>query len=222
MYYLGLDTETANSYEDENGLNLMDSLVYDFGYEIFTKKGKTKVARSFVIAEIFLDKSLMTSAYYAEKVPNYWKDIKKGKRKLVKFETAWRIFKQDLKKYDIKAVFAHNARFDLNALNKTARYLTGSKKRFFFPKRIEIWDTLKMARNTIGRTEEYTTFCIEHDFLTKHRVPQNRLTAEILWRFISGDIDFEESHTGLEDVQIEKEIFLFCLKLDAKVEKNLF
>ena len=37
-----------------------------------------------------------------------------------------------------------------------------------------------------------------------------KLTAEILYRYISGKQDFVEAHTGLEDVQIEKEIFAEC------------
>ena len=32
-------------------------------------------------------------------------------------------------------------------------------------------------------------------------------TAEIVWRYISGNNEFEESHTGLEDVLIEAEEF---------------
>lgn len=39
--------------------------------------------RSFVIKEIFLDATLMDSAYYAKKVPSYWEDIWAGKKQLV-------------------------------------------------------------------------------------------------------------------------------------------
>jgi hypothetical protein len=41
---------------------------------------------------------------------------------------------------------------------------------------------------------------------------QPRKTAEILYRYISGNIDFDESHTGLEDVLIEVQILAYCYR----------
>ena len=66
-----------------------------------------------------------------------------------------------------------------------------------------------MSRTVLKDVEEYTEFCITNNYLTKRNC--KRYTAEILYRFISGNNDFEESHTGLEDVLIEKEIFTYCL-----------
>jgi hypothetical protein len=48
--------------------------------------------------------------------------------------------------------------------------------------------------------------------MTNHQTPRPRLTAEVLYRYITGDNSFIESHTGLEDVTIEKEIFLKCME----------
>ena len=222
-YYLGIDTETTNALVDENGkLDLSNSLVYDIGWQIIDKKGQVYLTRSFVVAEIFLDKPLMKQAYFAEKIPQYWEEIKQGKRILTSFLKIRNIFLSDRKKYKCKAVFAHNAYFDYNALNVTARLLTGSKLRYFFPFKVELWDTLKMSRDVIGKTKGYTAFCVENGYLTKHKVPQNRCTAEILYRYLTGDNNFVESHTGLEDVQIESEIFIHCLKTHKKMRKRLF
>ena len=44
----------------------------------------------------------------------------------------------------------------------------------------------------------------------KHNKPQ--LTAEVLYRYLTNNIEFVESHTGLEDVEIEMQIFLECKK----------
>ena len=150
-YLIGIDTETANGLIDKNGkLDLSQSLVYDVGWTIIDKKGKVFLERSFVVAEIFLDKELMKSAYFAEKIPQYWEDIKTGKRVLKSFKNIRMTFLADRKKYKCAAVFAHNAFFDYNALNNTLRFLSGSKYRFFFPYSLEIWDTLKMSRDVFG------------------------------------------------------------------------
>lgn len=213
--YLGLDTETCNSLTTEDGkLDLSNSLVYDIGWQIFNRKGKVYQSRSYVVAEIFLDKNLMQSAYYKEKIPQYWEDIKAGKRILAPFMKIKRQFTADRKHWNCKAVFAHNAFFDYNALNVTLRYLTGSKHRYYFPYKLEIWDTLLMARQVLGKNKNYASYCFENNFVTARNKPQ--MTAEVLYRFLSGDVNFNESHTGLEDVKIESEILKYCLNHGGK------
>lgn len=221
--FLGLDTETCNSLIDENGkLDLSQSLVYDVGWQVVNRKGKIKKQRSYVVAEIFLNSILMDSAYYKDKIPMYWEDIKKGKRELKTFRNIWFQFLSDKKRYNCKVVFAHNAFFDYNALNNTLRYLTKSKRRYFFPFRTEIWDTLKMARDVFGTSPKYVSFCKEHGFMTNHKNPRPRLTAEVLYRYLHNTPNFEEAHTGLEDVEIETEIMLRCLKSRKPMRKTLF
>ena len=222
-YLIGLDTETCNGLMDEDGkLDLSQSLVYDIGWQVVDKKGKVYRTRSFVVAEIFLDKELMKGAYYAEKIPQYWEDIKSGKRILTSFRKIRWIFTCDRKEFNCQTVFAHNAYFDYNALNNTIRLLTGSKYRYFMPYCVEWWDTLKMSRDVFSKSPMYSVYCQKNGYLTAHKVPQNRLTAEILWRYISGNPDFLESHTGLEDVQIETKILVHCLKTHKKIRKALF
>ena len=222
-YLIGLDTETCNGLMGEDGkLDLSQSLVYDIGWQVVDKKGKVYRTRSFVVAEIFLDKELMKGAYYADKIPQYWEDIKSGKRILTSFRKIRWIFTCDRKEFNCQTVFAHNAYFDYNALNNTIRLLTGSKYRYFMPYCVEWWDTLKMSRDVFSKSPMYSVYCQKNGYLTAHKVPQNRLTAEILWRYISGNPDFLESHTGLEDVQIETKILVYCLKTHKKIRKALF
>ena len=222
-YLMGLDTETCNGIMTDNKLDLSQSIVYDIGWVITDKQGRIYRERSFVIYEIFVGmKDVMQSAYYAEKIPMYWEQIKGGQRKLASFRTVLKTFRQDLKDFNCSTVFAHNARFDVNALNNTIRFLTGSRQRFFFPYRVEIWDTLKMSRQTIGRQKSYRNWCFRNNYVTKHRTPQVRLTAEILYRYITGCDDFIENHTGLEDVRIETKILVHCFRQHKKMDKALF
>lgn len=222
-YLIGLDTETCNGLVVDDKLDLSQSLVYDLGWAITDKRGRIYKTRSYIIAEIFCEmKDVMKSAYYAEKIPNYWDDIQSGKRILASFWTVRRAFMDDVKEYGVKNVFAHNAGFDVRALNNTMRYITKSQFRWFFPYNLEIWDTLKMARQTIGRQKSYQRWCSRNGYMTNHKTPRVRLTAEILFRYISGQHDFNESHTGLEDVLIETVIMAHCFRQHKKMDKRLF
>lgn len=212
-YYLTIDTETTNGFDDP--------MVYDIGGCIHDKKGNVMETFSFIIYETFCGmKDLMASAYYAEKIPMYQEQIDKGERKIVKFTTAKRHIKALCEKYNVKAIIAHNMRFDYRSTTRTQRYLTKSKYRFFLPYGIPLWDTLKMAQDTICKQWTYKEWCYKNGFLTKNgRV---RATAEILYKYVSGDIDFKESHTGLEDVLIEKEIFAKCMAQHKPMRKLCF
>lgn len=212
-YYLVFDTETANGLDDP--------LVYDIGGAVIDKKGNVYESFSFIIYEVFCQmKDLMQTAYYADKIPKYQEQIDKGERKIVKYATAKKIINSLCKKYNVKAIMAHNTRFDYKSTATTQRYLTKSKYRYFLPYGIELWDTLKMAQDTICKQKMYKLWAKENDYLCANgRV---RATAEILYRYISGNDDFIESHTGLEDVMIEKEIFIHCMRQHKVMRKKCF
>ena len=199
--FIVVDTETTNTLDEP--------ICYDVGFAVVDRFGAVYEKFSFVVAEVFLDRDLMSYAFFADKIEQYWQDIKAGRRKLAKFSTIRRKFAEVCKRNQIEIVCAHNARFDYRSLNLTQRYITASKYRYFFPFGTEIWDTLKMAREVLNGDDLYGEFCYDHDFLTSRLCKQ--FTAEVLYRFIVQKPDFEEAHTGLEDVLIEKEIFAYCL-----------
>ena len=198
--YLMVDTETAN------GLDC--PIMYDFGYAVIDDNGKVYKQGSYVVADIFFDKEMMSSAYYADKIPKYLDDINNGLRKLITLKDLRLLVKDVMAEYGITEVIAHNARFDYCSTNTTQRYMTSSKWRYFFPYGISMVDTLKMARKVLGQDEKYKSFCNANGYMTKRN--QCRFTAEIIYRYISKDYNFIEKHTGLEDVMIEKEIFNYC------------
>ena len=210
--FIVIDTETTNSIDDP--------LCYDVGFAVVDLFGHVYEQYSYVVADIFLDKDLMASAYFIDKVSQYWDDIKKGTRELKTFRNIKKAFTECVRRNHVKIILAHNARFDYRSLNLTLRFLTSSKYRFFFPFKTEIWDTLKMSREVLKEIDEYGEFCYDNNYLTKRLC--KRYTAEIIYRFITGNNDFEESHTGLEDVLIEKEIFVFCLKHKPEINGALW
>lgn len=221
-YLIMGDTETCNTRVDENGkLDMRDVLVYDFGFAVCDKHGRVYEEYSFIIKEIFFGmKDLMKSAYYADKLPQYYEEIRNGQRKVVSLYEVRQILSNVMKEYDTNIFVAHNARFDDNALKVTQRYITKSKYRYFLPFGTEIWDTMKMANDTICKQKAYRKFCEENGYLTKNN--QVRKTAEVIYRYITKNNNFIESHTGLEDVMIEKEILAYCFRQHKAMRKKLY
>ena len=221
-YILVVDTETANTHVTEDGkLDTSSVLVYDCGWCVMDTKGNVYKEQSFVNSDIFYhEEELMQSAYYARKIPLYLVDIESGKRKVASTYGIRKAMLEDMAEYNITEVCAHNARFDLNALNTIERWTTKSKYRYWFPFGTEIWDSMKMARSVIHKMPTYRKFCEKYGFLTKNG--QLSTTAENLYRFIIKDPSFSESHTGLEDVQIEREIINYCYRQHKPMRKKLF
>ena len=220
-YKIVIDTETCPIDKDLTDVLPTNMWVYDCGWAVVDKRGNVYRTRSFINADIFLDeKDLMKSAYYAEKIPRYWEDIKAGRRTLTSFYNIRKKLMEDIAEFNVTEIFAHNMRFDYGTLNTTQRWLTKSKYRYFFSKDLVICDTLKMARDVIAKMPTYRRFCEENGYMTKNH--QVKLTAEVIFRFITKNNNFVESHTGLEDVLKEKEILAYCYKQHKKMRKKLW
>ncbi len=211
-YYILLDTETAG--------NLQSPLVYDLGFIVIDRKGNIYERQSLIITDIFGNPDLMNTAYYKEKIPKYLINISEQKSHVTNLFEAKTILKQLVEKYNIRAFIAHNAKFDIKALNNTMRYITNDKVRYFLPYEVEVWDTLLMAKNTIGQQKKYYKFCLKNGYITSRGTP--RFTAEILYRYITNDVEFKEEHMGLSDCLIEYQIFVKCINLKMKMKKVLY
>jgi hypothetical protein len=212
MYYLILDTETTNDIETP--------ICYDVGFAIIDESGKVFDKGSYVVADVFLDEQLMESAYFKDKMPMYFDEIKKGTRVLRRWSTIRKIINNIMAEYNTDKVIAHNVRFDYLSTHTTQRYLTSSKYRWFFPFGTRYIDTLKMAREVFGSDSNYVDYCKANNYLCSNGKP--RFTAEIVYRYIKSDNSFIESHTALEDVLIEKEIFAKCLAVKPNINGELW
>lgn len=207
--FLFMDSETAETPKIDGQLDVGNGQVYDLGLMVIDDEGKVYEKISLINEDVFFRMpQSMQEAYFADKIPQYLEDMRMGKRKIVDSWQMYRIFHELCQKYNISAVVAHNAYFDIKVLNATMRYQTKSRCRWFIPWGMEVIDTLKLARNTFAKDPQYVTFCKENGYMTNHEKPRPRLTAEILYKYITGCYEFEESHTGLEDVEIEAQIFM--------------
>ena len=211
--YLVIDTETCNTLEQP--------MPYDIGYAICDRHGNISVERSFVVAEMFLDrKDLMKSAYFAEKIPMYWEDIKNGKRVVKSIFNIRKQIHEDMKNFGVKKVGAYNMGFDKRALNNIIRYCSKSLVRWFFPFGTEYFCIWNMACQVLLNSTSYVKFAMQNGLQSDKG---NLLTsAESCYKWLKNKVDFIEEHTGLEDVKIEIEIMAKCFSTHKKMDKGIY
>lgn len=210
--YLLIDTETANSMDDP--------LTYNLAGAVIDQHGNVYEIGNFLNRDIFGDDTLMASAYYAKKIPEYLAQLAQGTIDMRSWYEIRKWVREMCEKWNIKAIIAHNARFDYKSCTTTQRWETCSKYRYFFPYGVEIWDTLKMAQDTICKQARYIRWCEENGYMTKQGKP--RATAEILYRYIIKDEDFVEEHKAMEDIAIEMEIFWHCIRQHKAMTRKCF
>lgn len=196
---LVLDTET---------ISLEKPFVYDLGYVIANDNGDIVARKSYVISQVWNNKELFATAYYANKKPLYYARLKSGYSKKVGWGHAMRYLANDIKKYGIPEIYAYNSKFDSRALNfmcawyKVVNGLGG----------IEIQDIMNFIK-PITKSQDFVNFCETNGYMTAHKTPQPQKKAETLYRYLTNNVDYEEEHTGLEDSLIELQILMTALGL---------
>ena len=194
-----LDTET---------ISLEKPFVYDLGYVIVNDNGDIIAKKSYVISQVWNNKELFATAYYADKKPLYYARLKSGYSKKVGWGHAMRYLANDIKKYGITEIYAYNSKFDSRALNfmcawyKVVNGLGG----------IEIQDIMNFIK-PITKSQDFVNFCESNGYMTNHKTPQPQKKAETLYRYLTNNIGYEEEHTGLEDSLIELQILMTALGL---------
>lgn len=203
-YICVVDVETAGGFDNP--------MVYDIGFAITDKKGTIYAERSFVIKEVFENKRLMNTAYYAIKVPRYIKDIANGTRTVVSFAHARNEMNTLMEEYGVTKICAYNLKFDANALNNTCNKLKVSNK--FLTSRVEMLCIWSLACELLYTQPTYRKVAHANGWISP--VGNMRTSAEMGHRYITGIHDFEEEHTGLEDVKIEIGIMVKCFQQHKK------
>ena len=98
-YVMIIDVETANSVDQP--------LPYDVGWIVLdTVTGEIVRQYSYAVAEIFYDHELMSSAYYAKKLPKYREEIANGTRIVKGFCNIQKEIRACMEEFNIKQVGA--------------------------------------------------------------------------------------------------------------------
>lgn len=194
-------------------------LMYDIGWVITSPHGKTLKKRRFIIKEIFETESLMTSAYYADKVEKHYKGLE---HITIEFLEMVKILRDDIKNENVGKVMAYNLNFDIRALvNSYMRILSKGKRKLAYKgnKKVDYKESFKLivegdykfldiwglVCETVLLKPEFQEFVLENGFVTEKG--NYKTNAEVTYRFMFGDEYYIEEHTGLADAIDESMIY---------------
>lgn len=212
-YLMFIDTETIGSlYVSES------VLPFEIGMKIFDLENmKVVKEKSYLVRKFFNNKYIMLSTFSATKYPNYLEKLDNDKRyKTMSVNDISKDIEKTISRYNVKIMVAHNGNFDKTAMARLFEDF-GVDNPF---ENIDLLDTMELSK-IITFSKDYANYCIANKdrlnsvkdscFITNSgRV---RITAQAIYCYLSNNSQFEEAHTGLEDIDIEMEIFKKSLEL---------
>jgi len=200
--YAIIDTETANG--------LKNPLCYDVAVIVFDKKGNEYFRKNWLVSNVWNNERMFKTAYYAWKRPLY----DNIETEITNTYTFISELNTILEQYAVNYLLAYNLKFDLNSINKTVERFTYNSK--FNTDNVDYIDVWNVAIDILMNNKNYKTFCRENGFISD--AGNYKTSAEVCYRYLTNEIDFDESHTAMDDCEIEMTIFLTCVKRKKKIE----
>lgn len=200
-YFIVLDTETTS---------LEKPFCYDISWLIVDKdSGETVNFKANVVEQVWHNLPLFESAYYKDKRQKYVEMMRKHDMEMDKWGYIMRKLAMDIKKYDIKEVYAYNSDFDDKVIAFNCDWFKCNNPLETTP----VYDIWGYASQYITNTPDYQKFCEDNGRFTD--TGNYKGSAEVVYQFIEDDPDFIEEHMGLFDSEIETAILLECIERGA-------
>lgn len=197
MKIVVFDTETTS---------LEKPFCYNIGYAIYdTDTRECLLKKDFVVEQIWHNKPLFESAYYAQKRPIYVSRMKAKKVVMDKFGYITQEMIRDFKALEVEQAYAYNSPFDDKVFDYNCDWFKCNNPFDNIP----IFDIRGYVHNKIAFTEDYKAFAESQELFTESG--NYSTTAEALFKYIDKNLDFEEEHTALADSEIEAKILFACI-----------
>ena len=205
MNIMIFDTETTS---------LDKPFCYNVGYIIVdSNTAEVIIKRDFVVEQVWHNPMLFTTAYYADKKELYIKSMRSRKTTMDKFGYICQQMIRDFRNYQVEVAFAYNSSFDEKVFNFNCDWFKCINPFDEVP----IFDIRGYVHNFLV-DDDYKAFCEKNERFTE--TGNYSTTAETVFQFVTGETDFEEAHTALNDAEIETEILFTCLERGAVLGKN--
>lgn len=205
--FLIIDTETIGNFGSH--------IVYDTGLLVVDREGRTYEEHSFLTKGIFDDIKLMATAFYARRYNKYLEEIANGTTKVVEWAHVLKTITAIISTYGITTVAAYNESFDDCGMANTTEHFFDNRE--WLPENVNHFCIWNAACHTIF-DENYIELARAQGWVTEK--DNVKTSAEMAYRYITGNHDFEEAHTGLDDCKIEAQILVHLLNTGKEFDSS--
>lgn len=196
---------------DTETVSLEKPFCYNIGYTIVNKESREHlVKRDYVVEQVWHNPMLFITAYYADKRDIYVKAMRSRKTIMAKYGYICQTMIRDFIKYEVAGAYAFNSPFDDKVFTYNSDWFKCNNPFDNIP----IFDIRGYVHHFMI-DDNFKAFCEEHGYFTDSG--NYSTTAEVMYRYLTGNTDFIEDHTALSDSEIEAEILLECFKRGAEI-----
>lgn len=200
---------------DTEFIDLATPFVYDLSYTIATLENGVfeplKIVGK-VIKQVYDNKMLFATAYYANKKPLYTSALRRKVYKKDYYGRVMNSMKNDMEKYGVECVMGYNVGADIRAITFTAQQL-GTANAL---DNIETIDLMPIVQNAICDTMEYRQFAKANGLITEKGYIKT--SVEAVAKYVYNKPDFVERHLGVSDNHHELELLNVSMRNGAKIE----
>lgn len=198
-----IDTETATLWGE----------VFDFGMVIVNSKGKEIARYDAIVKEVYDNVRTMKKAFYFNKVDSFYEPNLRCKRMVKK---SWRTICVEVsalcQKHRVSVVSAYNLAFDRRVIAATNKRYNGFS---MFPKGTKELCLWKFACNTELQSDAFEELAMAQGWVSP--AGNLRTNAEVAYKFMTGNLNFSESHTALDDALIELDLLKLLMAKHAEL-----
>jgi len=199
---------------DTETVSLEKPFCYNIGYTIVNvDNGETLVKRDYVVEQVWHNPMLFITAYYADKRDIYVAAMRSRKTVMAKYGYICQAMIRDFIKYEVVGAYAFNSPFDDKVFTYNSDWFKCNNPFDNIP----IFDIRGYVHQFMV-DDNFKKFCEDNGYFTDSG--NYSTTAEVMYRYLTGNTDFIEDHTALSDSEIEAEILLECIKRGAEVNKD--
>lgn len=196
---------------DTETVSLEKPFCYNIGYTIVnTESRKHLIKRDYVVEQVWHNPMLFITAYYADKREIYVKAMRSRKTIMAKYGYICQAMIRDFIKYEVVGAYAFNSPFDDKVFTYNSDWFKCNNPFDNIP----IFDIRGYVHQFMVN-DDFKEFCENYGYFTGSG--NYSTTAEVMYRYLTGNTEFIEDHTALSDSEIEAEILLECFKRGAEI-----
>lgn len=209
--FLLVDVETCNDQR----------IIMELSFVVVNKFFGRPTEKCYIVKEVWENEEYRQGKYAKEKLAHWQEMIDTGKAEVISIYKLYDIINKTISTRQINIFSAYNVSFDFNAIERTYhRYGIDKRKDYETSNKLLtlqkfcLWEYSKK----IYCSKDYIKWALTNSKLTLTQ--KIKSSAESVYQYLIENVHFQETHIGIEDLQIEYTILIASILLNTLDRNN--